>query len=547
MTKCERLPASWARYVNWAFLGVAICSVLLLGHIYGTRYYIAWGDETMFAEIAETFATHGVLGAPSYEGNGLKMAERTYFMPPVYPVLLSQWFRVFPSTLGNARVFSNLVGVFCLLGVFALALRLPTRGVVPGLLTIALAVDVQFASMFNCARPDMLACTLSVLSVPIYFSGTNNAGQLSLPRLAIAYLIATVGMLTHPIGSMIAFLAIPLHILIAQTRELRRFKVWAILVGIPLIGLCLWGLYIVQDIDTFRHQFIDWQTARKSGRFAGAQSYIGMVVSTVVNFGVQGDGLAGLLSTILVGILGLKALGEGDRRRPALLVLLLVLLSGFAVNYGREMWYPPLRLPPFYLALAICIDAPLRFRTCARISQQVLLLRYAPLVAVMLLLVMSRSTVATIGLIREVTKSERAAAYSPATLAQEITTTIPKGSSVAIWAFPDCFDILWHSQHFSQVNRLSWTRLSSQDLLAYVLRNDFLVITDSVLEPRLSGHQIDLTDRRWGASGWRGMASQFFTAEKVIILPGGGTTKIYKRDPNKVPEDTARKLADPQH
>jgi hypothetical protein len=534
--------------LNWAFLSIAICSVFLLGHIYESRYFIAWGDETMFAEIAETFATHGVLGAPSFEGNGLKMAERTYFMPPVYPVLLSGWFHLFPSTLGNARLFSNVAAVLCILGVFALALRLSARGVVPGLLTIALAVDVQFASMFNVARPEMLACALSILSVWVYISGKNER-QLSLPRLAIAYLVAVGGMLTHPIVGIMGFLVIPLHILIAQPSELRRLKVWAILAGIPLLGLCLWGVYILQDIDTFKHQFIDWQTARKSGRFAGAQSYVGMVVSTVMNFGVKGDGFVGSLSTMLVGVLGLKTLGERDRGHPALLVLLLVLLSGLAVNYGREMWYSPLRLPPFYLALAICIDTPLRFRSWARIRQQVLLLRYAPLVAVILLLVMSKSTVATIKLISEITKSERAEAYSPSTLAQEIMKTIPKGSSIGIKVYPDCFDILSHSGHFSRVNRLSWTQLTSDELLDYVVRrNHYLAITDSVLEPHNPGHHIDFTDRIWGASDYyREIASRYFSLEKAIVLPGGGTTKIYKRDSSKVPEDMARKLADPQH
>mgnify|MGYP001400420309 CR=1 FL=1 len=274
-----------------------------------------------------------------------------------------------------------------------------------------------------------------------------------------------------------------------------------------------------------------------------------MIVTTVMNFGVKGDGLAGLLSTMLVGVLGLETLGERDRGRPAFLVLLLVLLSGLTVNYGLEMWYPPLRLPPFYLALAICIDAPLRFRSWARIRQQVLLLRYAPLVAVILLLVMSKSTVSTIRLVSEITKSERAEAYSPSTLAQEIMITIPKGSSIGIRVFPDCFDILSHSGHFSRVNRLMWTKLTSDELLDYVVRrNHYLAITDSVLEPQNPGHLIDFTGRIWGDSGYyMEIASRFFILEKTIVLPGGGTTKIYKRDSSKVTEDMARKLDDLQH
>lgn len=525
----------FVRRANWGLLFVAVCLILVLGQIYGTRFYIAWGDETVFAEISEFFRSHGVLGAPSFEGNGYRLDEKIYFFPPVYPLLLSGWFQLVPNTLGAARLLSNLVAVLCLVGTWGLAIRLGAKSILPGIVAVGLAIDFQFALMTNWARPDMLACTFSMLALWVYASEKQD-GPRSLWRLAAVSAIGTAGMLTHPIGGMIGFFAIPLHILISPTPDRRRWGLWAILFGVPLFGLALWGIYILQDPVVFKYQFIDWQSARKFDRFTGAPMYLGIVLRTFLNINVKGPGLLGLLSVILTAVLWLKVVRERESRRPALLVLLVVTMSSLAVYYGREMPYPPLRLPPFYLALAVCIARPGRFQVPASGREFLNPFVFSPAIAVILLLVMIDSIVGVTRVIKEIRFSERAAAYSPRTLAEEIQRTVPKGSSLGIWIFPDCFDVLAHSGHFLRVNRLSWNRLSKAELISYVRdRNDYIAITDSVLEPRNPKHLIDFTNQVWGATGWRDIASQFYILEKTIVLAGGGITKVYKRDPSKTP------------
>lgn len=514
--------------LNWLLLGVASLLLLILGQAYGTRYHLAWIDETWFMEMAEHFADHRSLATPTFEGNGFNMSERIYGVPPVYPLCLSAWFNIAPRTLESARLFSNLAAVLCLLGLFGLARRLQVRGVIPGLLTLALAVDVQFAAMYNFARPDILACAFSILAIWTYFTSIDETGHRSLGRLALAWLLANAGMLTHPIGGAIGFMVIPLHLLLTAPRQLRRVSLWAICIGITLAALSLWGLYLVRDLETFRYQFIDFQLERKAGRFAGATAYLRLAVEVLTNYGIKGDELAGVISTLFLILVGIKSFSEKDRRHPALVVLLMILVSGFVVQYGREMPYPPLRLPAFYLALALCLDTPLRF-AFAKIEQGVLFCRYSVLAGLAALLVVASSTAGTLRLLKEVRRSERAAGYAPTTLAQQIVNSIPAGATIGFRAFPDCVDVLVHSKHFRAVHRLAWSHLTNDELVRYICRNDYLIISDSALDPRYSHQPLDFCDPAWGANKYRAIAQQHYTTVKTIVLPGGGTTKIYRR------------------
>jgi hypothetical protein len=206
--------------VNTVALCVAIMLLFVLGRLYGTRYYTAWGDETLFTDIAEHFASQGVLGAPSYEGNGLRMSEKTYFMPPLYPVTLSAWFHLLPPTLQNARLLSNLIAAGALVVVFLLARSIRPNSLLAGLVVIALAIDRHFASMFNWARPDIMALTLSLLAVLVYFrSFRSDRSAMSIGGFCLAWVIASCAMLTHPIGGIVSFLTIPAHIVFVAPRE----------------------------------------------------------------------------------------------------------------------------------------------------------------------------------------------------------------------------------------------------------------------------------------------------------------------------------------
>ncbi|MDR2017465.1 MAG: glycosyltransferase family 39 protein [Syntrophobacterales bacterium] len=522
---------------NALLLCIAIALVFFLGHLYGTRYYTVWPDETLFSDIAEEFVTHGIFGAPSFDSNGLRMSEKTYFMPPLYPLSMAAWFRFFSPTIANARVLSNLFGTGCLVIIFLLALKFRRNSLLAGIIVLCLALDTSFVSMFNFARPDILALTFSFLAVLVYFSGLAEDGKMSRCRFLIAWMIASAGMLTHPIGGAIGFLTIPIHLFLTNRHVRRDFQVWGILAAVPMVALLLWGLYIVQDVDTLRAQFFDWQTMRKTSRYTGLGSYLWIFALTFLNYGAGGTEILGPgpISTILTIVIGLRSLTETDLRRPSLLVLILTFVSAFVVYYGKEGMYPPLRLPAFYLAFILCVPTPHEMTSLLKPAQTggIRFIRNIFIAATPLLVLASffaRSCLSTRIILREVNGPERSVAYDPSTLARQIIANTAPNSSLAIKLFPDCYDILIHSGYFKTVRQLSYHSLSRENLVRHVLSNDYLAITYSALEPRTPGRLIDFSKPNWGGSMYREIAKRYYHLKKEIVLPGGGTTLLYQRN-----------------
>jgi hypothetical protein len=309
-----------------------------------------------------------------------------------------------------------------------------------------------------------------------------------------------------------------------------------VILAVPILAVGLWAVYILQDLLTFQAQFIDWQSARKASKYDDWTSYLRLLLDTFLNYGVKGSGILGGISTGLLILLGLKSLSSNEQKHAYLLIVFLALASSLAVNYGREMAYPPLRLPAFYLTLFLCLApfcAASLFPKLADIRNRLFHLDCSPVVVLFLLLLIAHSAWSSLVLVNEVHNSERALAYDPTTLAATIISNTERGSSLAIRVFPDCYDILLHSGHLRTVRKLSWHRLQREELLHYFGSNDYLAITDSVLEPRRPGHLIDLSDPMRGGQQYYQIAESLLSLEKVITLPGGGTTRLYKRDHNK--------------
>lgn len=530
------------KFIHRNLFLILSCLILLgLGHFYGTRYYIAWPDETLFTDIARSFANGGPLGAPSYAGNGMGVDEKTYFMPPLYPVSLALWYKIAPSTLLSARVFSNIIALFCIGAIFWL-LRLFGRSAgIAGLATLALVFNIEFAFMYNWARPDILALAFSLLAVLVYSWGLNKDPDDFDKYLAGGWILATLGMLTHPIGGLIGFAAIPLHMLRARFQKFGKLRTWLILLVIPLIGLCLWGIYILQDWNNFYYQMFEWQAARKAGRISGVYSILQLLWKTISNYGILGGGWKGIISSILLLFLVGKAILEKDRRRPAFLAMLLVLISNFVVVFGYEMPYPPLRLAPFYFGLALLIEPTATdwIKKTLPFSRKVLDTAPAVLAGGTLIFLLITSIFSSVKLVYEVRYSERALAYDPNTLATQVVQLTEPGSSIGIRIYPEALDILENSGHFSNIRKLAGAHLSHEAFLQWITSNDYLAITDTVLEPHYPGALNDYTPDIWGGTIYRTMASQYYVEKARIILPNGGLTILYQRDLSKRVDSSA--------
>jgi hypothetical protein len=312
-----------------------------------------------------------------------------------------------------------------------------------------------------------------------------------------------------------------------------QLRTWLIFIGIPLLGIALWGIYILQDWDNFYFQMVEWQTARKANRFTTGAS-IGLNLWKTINFyGVLGSGWKGAISSIVLVILAIKAAFEKDRRRPVLLAVLMILISNFVVTFGWEMPYPPLRLAPLYFGLALLAD-PAAFHQLSRGLRdwrQALAITPAIFTAIVLSILFITSTISTVQLVREVRFSPRASAYEPATLANEIIQRTSPNKSIGIRLYPECLDLLNQSGHFSKISKLAGSHLTQDEFTTFITSLDYLAITDTALEPRYPGISTDFTPDYWGGTLYRNYAKNYFLEDARITLPNGGLTILYRRNP----------------
>lgn len=516
--------------VNYLLLFLSVIVLFFLGKVYGTRYYFPCRDEALFLDIAKTFANTGILGAPSYAGNGMNMEFKTYFMPPVYPILLGFWFKIVPQTLLYARLLSNIYAALFILSIFSLARIIRRRSVIPGLIVLILVINPQFASMYNWARPDILALLFSYAALTFYFTNINSGNSKYQINLAIAMMLASLGMLTHPVGGLIGFGTIPVHMLITNFRWIKKPIFWFYVVLIPIFFVLLWGIYIHKDFASFKMQFIDWQLERKSSRIIGMYSFFKNVF---FNFGYNLQNKINLIfSAFILIIFILKIVSVKSEVRSGLLVIFIILITGFAVESGNELPYPPLRLPAYYLLLLFCIE-PIgkiaRHLRTFKIRDGILIINHSLIIISFIIFLIFQSGIKTGQIIKEIHYSERAQAYNLNTMASLIRQATKTGSQIGIRISPDCFDLLELPGHFQSVLQLSWFDLSDEKLEKLVLKNDYLAITQSALDPGKPGELIDFSAPEWSNQVYDPIIKKHFTIDKIIELPHGGKTILYKK------------------
>jgi hypothetical protein len=484
----------------------------------------------LFIDIAKNFANKGILGAPSYLGNGMNMANKTYFMPPVYPLLLGFWYIVFPQNLVYARILSNIFAAVALFSIFKLAVRIKENSIIPGVVILLLVVNPRFAVMYNWARPDILALMFSFAGIAIYFRYSGSRQKKNGYLFALSWFLATLGVLTHPVGGFIGFATIPLHMILSNLKSFKSPVIWLYFIFIPLFLITLWGIYIASDFESFKIQFIDWQLLRKAGRILDKYT---LVKNILVNFGYNHQNKINLLiSLVILGTFIIKAISAKSERHPALLIIIILLASGFIVESGDEMPYPPLRLPVYYLLILFCIEPPdliIKKRKCFYIQDGIMQLNHSLIIIPMVVFMVFQSSIQSIKTIQEIYHSERATAYNYHTLSSMIIKSTEPGKQLGIRITPDCFDLLEQSGHFSSIQQLSWFELTDEALEKLVTKNDYLAITQSVIDPNFPGKIIDFTDPAWSNQVYDMIIEKHFCLKETLILPSGGKTLLFEK------------------
>lgn len=201
---------------------------------------IPWPDEGIFADIARNLLHEGRLGTDLFGDAIPGLADRTYWTPPLYYLLLAAWLGLFGEGLWVQRSLSLAAGVAAVVALYRIARHLGLAQ--PWIVPVWLAVDVVFVRGCLVGRMDTLCLAL-------WLWGLATALE---RRQALAGAFAGLALCTHPMGVVGA-------LGVALLSPTRRTAVAAAAVLGP------WALYIALDPALF---WVQWsaQMARKAVR-----------------------------------------------------------------------------------------------------------------------------------------------------------------------------------------------------------------------------------------------------------------------------------------
>lgn len=326
-------------------------------------------DEGMFASPALNLARDGFFGTTVLETEDsslTRIEERTYWVMPLFLLNAAASFKILGFGLFTMRLVSILMGLILIIAGYLIALKLSENKNIALLGAALLACDYMVLDTASQARPDMMCAALGLSAIAAFLVWREK--NFSLAVLLSQTLVVLAG-LTHPNG-ILAFFALAFLTLYFDFRQIKLKHLGIALIPY-LIGGTAFGLYILQDPQAFKDQFID--NALMGGRMSGFSSPFSGFIREFTEryphaFGLQANsgGHSGpifLKSLILIGyalgVLGVLFTKElrQNRNYRALLVLTAIYFVWMALMDGQKQTYYIIQIVPFYLImLAIWIN-----------------------------------------------------------------------------------------------------------------------------------------------------------------------------------------------
>ncbi len=320
-------------------------------------------DEGMFASPALNLAREGFFGTTVLETGHTKLTrieERTYWVMPLFLINAAGSFKTLGFSLFTMRLVSIFWGFIFVLAGYLIALKLSGNKNIALLGAAFLACDYMVLDTASQARPDMMCAALGFSAIAAFLVWRER--NFSLAVFLSQTLVVLTG-LTHPNG-ILAFFAVAFFTLYFDFKQL-KLKHLGFAIIPYLVGGASFGLYVLQDAQAFKDQFID--NARMSGRMGGFSSPVSAVLREFTEryphaFGLQAisSGHSGpifLKSLILVGyalgflgVLFIKELRQNKNYR-ALLILTVIYFLWMALMDGQKQTYYIIQLVPFYLIM----------------------------------------------------------------------------------------------------------------------------------------------------------------------------------------------------
>ena len=326
-------------------------------------------DEGMFASPALNLSRDGFFGTTVLETEDsslTRITERTYWVMPLFLLNAAASFEAFGFGLFTMRMVSIFWGLIFIIAGFLVALKLTENKNISYVAAGLLACDYMVLDTASQARPDMMCAALSLSAIAAFLVWRER--NFSLAVLISQTLVVLAG-LTHPNG-ILAFFALVFLTLYFDFKQI-KLKHFGVALLPYLIGGAAFGLYILQDPQAFKDQFID--NAMMGGRMSGFSSPFSGFLREFTEryphaFGLQANsgGHSGpifLKSLILIGyaigVLGVLLTKElrNNRNYRTLLILTAVYFVWMALMDGQKQTYYIIQLVPFYLImLAIWIN-----------------------------------------------------------------------------------------------------------------------------------------------------------------------------------------------
>ena len=342
------------------FSAVLLFLVLAVGSSLTNRPQI---DEGMFASPAINLANEGFLGTTVLETEHsplTRIEQRTYWVMPLFLLNVAAAFKTLGMSLFTMRLVSVFWGIILLAAWYFIVLKLSDNRNIAALGLLLIAGNYTILDTASLGRMDIMSAALGFSALAIYLYWREK--DLFRAVLFSQCLVVLAG-LTHP-NALLAFFGL---LFLTSYLDFRRlsFKHIALALVPYLIGGTAFGIWIFQDLEAFRAQFID--NAIMGGRMSGTSSPLSGFVREFTEkyphaygLGANSSGHSGpiylkslIIISYIAGVLGVvftKSL-RSNRNYIILLVLTAIYFVVMAIIDGQKQTPYLVHIIPFYCAL----------------------------------------------------------------------------------------------------------------------------------------------------------------------------------------------------
>ncbi len=323
-------------------------------------------DEGMFADPARNLATNGSFATTSLETDKsplLRIEQRTYWVMPLFLLNVAASFKAFGVSLVSMRLVSVFWGLVLLAAVYLIAWKIARDRLIAALALVLAAGDYMVLETASSGRMDMMSAALSFAAIAAYLSLRER--NLNAAVFGCHTLLVLSG-LTHP-NAIMALVGVVFLTLYFDRKNfgLRQLA----LAAVPyVVGGTAFGLWVMQDVEAFRAQFID--NATMGGRMQGFSSPFSNIIREFTEryphaYGLQATSsghsgpvfLKGLILVgYLAGVAGMAAIADLRRRYMPLIVVAAIFFLILAIIDGQKQTTYLIHIVPIYAVFlaAVC-------------------------------------------------------------------------------------------------------------------------------------------------------------------------------------------------